>query len=384
MTSSGTPGEVANEKAARVLVIEDNEANRALAKNALEDEGYVVLLAKGGVEGLEMFQREAPDCVLLDIRMPDLDGFAVCERIRKLSHGPETPVLFLTAQRDVDTFDRAQLAGGDDFLTKPLQVGELLTRVRSAIKLRRLSAEVGEHYVLLKQQRDALLRLQLQKERLTAFVVHDLKNPVNSIDLCAQLLLRERELPPSARESSLQIRADARQLNRMILNLLDLAKADEGQLSPRPSLVDLRKLVGDTIAELAVNAQAHGVDLRSELSADRIWADEDLLRRTLTNLVENAIRYAPRGTTILVTGLRTDEGTELRVADAGSGIPPAMRDKVFDPFVQVEAGDHPVARAGRGLGLTFCKLTVLAHGGLIWIEDATPGAVFCVRLPHGP
>jgi signal transduction histidine kinase len=84
-----------------------------------------------------------------------------------------------------------------------------------------------------------------------------------------------------------------------------------------------------------------------------------------------------------VTAARLVDATELRVADAGSGIPPEMRDKIFDPFMQVESGEHQVARAGRGLGLTFCKVAVEAHGGRIWVEDGAPGAIFCVSLPHG-
>src|SRR5688572_13783582 len=148
---------------AKILVVDDNEANRLLAQNTLEDEDYSVVLARGGVEGIASFEKEQPDCVLLDVRMPDLDGFAVCERIRALPKGSETPILFLTAQRDVDTFDRALRVGATDFLTKPVQPAELVIRVQSALKLRRLSAELREHYDVLKQQRDELLRLQLQK-----------------------------------------------------------------------------------------------------------------------------------------------------------------------------------------------------------------------------
>ena len=158
-------------------------------KNTLEDEGYRVVLANGGAEAIAAFETERPDCVLLDVRMPEVDGFAVCERIRALPPAAETPILFLTALRDVDTFDRALRAGGDDFLTKPVRPTELVVRVQTALKLRRMSVELREHYDLLKQQRDDLMRLQLQKERLMAFVVHDLKNPVNSMDLHAQLLL---------------------------------------------------------------------------------------------------------------------------------------------------------------------------------------------------
>jgi signal transduction histidine kinase len=370
----------ATQKIAKVLVVDDNEANRALAQSTLEDEGYEVLLAGSGSEGLQTFVAESPDCLLLDIRMPGMDGFQVCEKVRALPQGADTPVLFLTALRDVDTFDHALRVGGDDFLTKPVRPTELVVRVQSALKLRRLRGEVREHYELLKRQRDDLLRLQLQKERLMAFVVHDLKNPVNSMDLHAQLLLREKNLPPDARDSAAQIRAEARQLTRMIVNLLDLAKADEGQLQPRRSEVALRALLDDIIAELSMTAQNRRVTLQTSVEADRVYADPDLFRRTLTNLVENAIRYAPQGSNVRVSAQRIANEVEIRVADAGGGIPPEMREKVFDPFVQVEHSDELAGRSGRGLGLTFCKRAVEAHGGRIWIEDASPGAVFCVRL----
>jgi two-component system, sensor histidine kinase and response regulator len=372
------------ETPARILVVDDNEANRSLARSTLEDEGYEVILAAGGAEGINAFRTQPPDCVLLDVRMPGIDGFGVCEQIRGDPNGSETPVIFLTALRDVDTFDHALRVGGDDFLTKPLRPAELVVRVRSALKLKRMSAELREHYGLLKHQRDDLLRLQLQKERLTAFVVHDLKNPVSAMDLHAQILLRDRELPTRAHESAGQIRLEARQLTRMILNLLDLAKADEGQLSPKLSNLKLRGLVDEVFAELGAKAQGCRVTLRSALETERIYADEDLFRRTMTNLVENAIRHAPPETSVRVTAAQFAVGTELRVADAGSGVPPEMRERVFEPFVQAGSDGHPIARDNRGLGLTFCKAAVEAHGGRIWVEDAGPGAVFCLRLPHGP
>src|SRR5262249_56334444 len=131
---------------------------------------------------------------------------------------------------DVDTFDEALRVGADDFLTKPVRPAELIARVGTALKLRQMRVELREHYELLKHQRDDLLRLQLQKERLSAFLVHDLKNPVNSMDLHAQLLLRDQGLSARSRDSAAQIRSEARQLVRMILNLLDISKADEGKL----------------------------------------------------------------------------------------------------------------------------------------------------------
>ena len=364
-----------------LLVVDDNEANRLLAQNTLEDEGYRVILAAGGAEGIAAFEREQPDCVLLDVRMPDIDGFTVCERIRRLPGGPDTPVIFLTALRDIDTFDRALRAGGDDFLTKPVRPTELVVRVQTVLKLRRLRTELHEHYALLKRQRDDVMRLQLQKERLTAFVVHDLKNPVNSMDLHAQVLLRDRTLSEAARESAAQIRTEARQLNRMILNLLDLSKADEGKLTPKRAVVALDALVAEVLLELEESARARRVKLSSELLVIRIQVDADLLRRLLANLVENAIRHAPAASVVVVRSRRAEGATELRVIDRGEGVPPEMQELVFDPFVQLEGSEIPSSRGGRGLGLSFCKLAVEAHGGRMWIEDAAPGAAFCARLP---
>ncbi len=368
--------------AARILIVDDNEANRLLAQGTLEDEGYEVLLATGGAEAIAAFEAERPDCIVLDVRMPGIDGLTACERIRAMPGGADTPILFLTALRDVDTFDRALGAGGDDFLSKPVQPTELVVRVQTALKLRRLRLELREHYELLRSQRDNLMRLHLQKERLMAFIVHDLKNPVTSMDLLAQLLLRDKGLSAHGRESASQIRTEARQLTRMILNLLDLSKADEGKLETRRSDVALRSLVDEVFAELAVKAQGGEVSLESPIGAERARVDPDLLRRMLANLVENAIRHAPPRSAVTVTAAAGAGGLTLRVADAGCGVPAEMRERIFDPFVQIESSDdHLAARAGRGLGLTFCKLAAEAHGGRIWVEEGTPGSIFCVSLP---
>jgi two-component system sensor histidine kinase/response regulator len=154
---------------AKILVVDDNEANRLLAQQTLEDEGYRVILATGGAEAVSAFTGETPDCILLDVRMPEVDGFEACRQVRALPGGEQIPIVFLTALRDVDTFDSALRAGGDDFLTKPVRLTELIVRVQTALKLRRMRVELGEQYDLLKRQRDDLMRLQLQKERLMSF-----------------------------------------------------------------------------------------------------------------------------------------------------------------------------------------------------------------------
>jgi signal transduction histidine kinase len=132
------------------------------------------------------------------------------------------------------------------------------------------------------------------------------------------------------------------------------------------------------LAGMLAHAQSAQVALRSEIATDlQLLADPDLIKRVIENLLDNAIRHAPEHSTVTITGGRAESGVELRIADAGVGIPADHRDKVFERFVQTQGS----GRSNRGLGLSFCKLAVEAHRGRIWIEEANPGAKFCLWLP---
>jgi two-component system sensor histidine kinase/response regulator len=358
-----------------VLVVDDNAENRALARATLEDEGIAVELANDGDSAIEAFAGTQPDCILLDIRMPGTDGITACERIRALPGGERVAIIFVTAQRDVETFDRALRAGGDDFMTKPLRPGELVVRVHTALRLRRVTAERGELADELKHQRDKLQRLQLQKEQLSGFLVHDLKNPVNAIELQAQRVLRNTAADERSRDAASRIHDEARALMRMITNLLDIGKADEGQLAPTRRSTDSHRLVGGVLEELNASAAAVGLRLVPDVRAAALHVDPDLMHRVLANLIENAIRHAPEGSDVRVIVEHRDGAAELRIVDAGPGVPVEARTVVFERFISGSG-----TRSNRGLGLAFCKLAVEAHGGRIWIEDASPGAMFCIRI----
>jgi two-component system sensor histidine kinase/response regulator len=345
----GTPVMAQGPAIAKVLVVDDNAANRALAKAALDDDDVPVVLAATGEEALAAFERAAPDCVLLDIQMPGMDGVSVCERIRSLPGGDRVAIVFVTAQRDVETFDRAVRAGGDDFITKPFRPSDLL------------------------------MRLQLHKEQLSAFLVHDLKNPVNTIGLLVQRILRSSTADDRSRDAAARILDETRGLLRMITNLLDIGKADEGRLAPQRAALDARALIDEVIAEQRTCATVADLELVACVEPAQLFADHDLMHRVLANLIDNAIRHAPSGSAILVGARPLAGAVELHVSDAGAGIPEPLRDRVFERFM---TGGDAATRTNRGLGLAFCKAAVEAHGGQIWVEDAEPGARFCVRIDH--
>ncbi|HEY4243234.1 MAG TPA: response regulator [Kofleriaceae bacterium] len=358
-----------------VLVVDDNAENRALAQATLEDEDIAVELVTSGVDAIDAFARAQHDCILMDIRMPGLDGIATCERIRALPGGDRVAILFVTAQRDVETFDRALRAGGDDFITKPFRPGELVVRIQTATRLRRLAAAHDALAVELKRQRDELQRLQLEKEQLSAFLVHDLKNPVHAIELNTQRILRSPTADGRARDAAQKIQQESRGLLRLITNLLDIGRADAGQLAPVRAAVDIDAVVATAADELRLRAADATVELAVRVQPRALRVDRDLVHRVLVNLVENAIRHAPEASVVRVDGHDVAGGYELRVADAGAGVPPERREAVFERFV-TDGG-----ATNRGLGLAFAKIAVEAHGGRIWIEDAAPGAVFCIYVP---
>jgi two-component system, sensor histidine kinase and response regulator len=252
-------------------------------------------------------------------------------------------------------------------------------RVQASLKVRQLTSENQDYYHIAKAQRDALIRLQLQKEQLTAFLVHDLKNPLSSLDMHAQLLVRDKSISERGQASVAAIRQEARQLMRLLTNMLEISKSESDQLTARKSPIQLTQMVSTLKPEFELRARSKNVAIDTAVEVDNLDADPDMLRRVVENLLDNAIRHAPIGSRVTLTA-RVDQGSvELRVADQGTGVPPDAREQVFERFVQAskaKSGEHSY-----GLGLAFCKLAADLHGGRIWIEDAGPGAVFCVRFP---
>lgn len=352
-----------------VLVIDDNLQNRHLAEAQLASAGYEVVLAESGEKGLERFLERTPDLVLLDVKMPGMDGFETCRRMRQLPGGNDVPIVFVTAAHDLESYQKALSCGADDFLSKPVQQTELLLRVRSLVRIRR--------------QQKALVTAQRQKEDLQALVVHDLKNPLTTILANVAFALRDARLSAEVREALDDVLGATRTMHRMVMNLLDISRSEDGALTPRLTDVNVPELLGSVVSEMTRRADEAGqrLELSASLRSPVVRADRDLLRRVVENLVDNALKYTPSGGTIRVEAEREDGRLRVSVRDQGRGIPPSQRERIFEKYAQLEQRDEPYLRTSRGLGLVFCRLAVQAHRGRIWVEDGRPGSVFIFELP---
>jgi two-component system sensor histidine kinase KdpD len=253
-----------------------------------------------------------------------------------------------------------------------------LDQVTTLIERARLQRENVRIAVL--QRTDAL------RAALLSSVSHDLRTPLTSIKAAASSLLQEDvQWDEEARHGFAQaIEREADRLNRLVENLLDMSRIEDGALRPEKEEYSLTSLISDVLSRLAPLLE--GRDVRTHLPDDLLLVDIDYLQidQVLTNLIENAVRYTPADSPIDVCAQIEGEQVVLRVADRGPGIPPADLERVFDKFYRVLHGQHPAGYPmGSGLGLAVCKGLVEAHGGRIWAELREGGGlVVSVTLPR--
>jgi len=218
---------------------------------------------------------------------------------------------------------------------------------------------------------------------LTALLIHDLKGPAAGIMMSARSRLWHADLPDADRELWGHVYAAAEVINRMVLNLLDLARSEEGVFAPRYAEVDVAKVVDQVQWLMGPLARSRGQQIEAHVmpAMPTLRADPELLRRVLQNLLDNAIRHSPPGTAVRIEVDASDGVVHLRVRDQGPGIPVELRERVFDKYARLSGAEDAF---GRGLGLAFCRAAVAAHGGRISIDDNQPrGSVFTVMLPLG-
>jgi signal transduction histidine kinase len=366
---SGTPR--------RVLVAEDDVVNAAILRDILASAGHQITWARDGEQALALIAAESPDLVVLDLMMPKVDGLGVCARLKGNLSTRHIPILVITAISDQASRFRAIEVGADDYVVKPVDRIEVITRARALLRTKALYDEV-------QAQLKSVQRLEEMKRQLVQFLVHDLQNPLTAVMANIEIAQHEdlRGNAESLGASLADAYQGARRMYELLQSLLDIEKMEEGQFQVRLEPVDITQVANDVAGVLRGSATQNNAALSVEAPASVIaTADEGLLRRILSNLVGNAIRFAPENTAVLVRVTSQDGRAIVTVSDNGPGIPRAIRSQIFEKFRQ--AGSR-VQRGGAGLGLTFCKMAIEALGGQIWIEEereGKSGATFVVTVP---
>lgn len=364
-----------------ILVVDDEPYILKSLEGLLTEKGCRVLPAGNGAQALEIAIRERPDVVLLDLMLPDLDGFEVCRRLKSEPTLRHVPVLLLTALNDVFSKVKGLDAGADDFISKPFNEGELRARVWAFLRTKRLHDQLDESYRRLKE-------LEELRDSLTHMIMHDLVAPLTAIQIGVEGVLDRlttKQPPTEANERMLRTAYDGcRRLMDMLRDVLSVSRLEEKKLPVSIETVDLAKLIDSTVGIIEPSRALAGVTIKVELSPEMgpVRCDPSLVGRVLLNLISNSIKFTPSGGTVTVAARRVEGEVELQVRDTGMGIPEEYLERIFDKFFQ--GGSAHTARKGQGLGLAFCRLAVEAHGGRIWAEsEPEKGSRFIVRLPAG-
>ena len=356
----------------RILVVDDDLMSLEMLMTILSEE-YAVLSATNGKEALELISRTVPDLILLDVVMPEMDGYELFQQIRQLPGLEELPMLFLTCMDEDACESRGLEMGAGDYITKPYNPHIVRLRVKNHLQL---AASMRAMEVAAEA-----------RMRFLSIMSHEIRTPMNGVIGMAGLLLRT-ELTPEQQQYAATIRNSGGLLLSIINNILDFSKIGAGKIELENTTFDLATLIEDTIMLMRPTALAKGLDISNQLEAPDgicICGDQTRLRQILLNLISNAVKFTERGSIIITA--RVELQTEGRVIfycnvrDTGIGIAEDRLAVLFDPFTQADSSTSRTY-GGTGLGLAICRELAELMGGSISVKSCLGlGSDFSLTLP---
>lgn len=371
-----------------ILIVDDEPMNRALLR-ALLNPIYEIQEAENGPSALDILEGHPVDLVLLDVMMPVMNGFEVC-RLIKEKGGEYLPVLLLTALDQQDQRNAGLSAGADDFLSKPVDRHELLLRVQTFVRLREQDQRIREQLdelrardELIQQQMRELQELDVIKDDLVSLMVHDLRNPLAGVMGFLGALKLDLEDERLRNDAEMALQASNR-LREILDDMLHVRMLESGTVRLHRELVQAGALVEDAIRSVWGAARARRIEIAPDIEiADlSIQGDRKLIRRAVENLLTNALKYSPTGSTVRAAVRPAGDSVEIEIADRGAGIPNELKEQLFQKFGSVESA-RGEARVGVGLGLYLVKLVATAHGGSASVRDRKHGgSAFGLLIPR--
>ncbi|MFA6540418.1 MAG: hybrid sensor histidine kinase/response regulator [Bacteroidota bacterium] len=358
----------------KILVVDDTEDNLDLLEFAMKRKPFTMLRAMSGKECLQIARKEIPDIIILDIQMPEMDGFETLKRLRAEPVTAGIPVIFLTAQRkDPQSIERGLELGAEEFLTKPIDTEELLVRTRMLLKLKKLEAE-----------------LERTKADFMAMLVHDLRSPLSGIksviEYFREIFKQNNNLSPDQYSLFETIDDSAARMLALINDILDLSKLESGNINLDKQQIDFHLIVEMVSRDFKIQFKKKEIHFEAAIPENIPMVNIDInkIGQVLMNLISNALKFVPVGGNITVTvdvPKDAPEYLQISVIDNGMGIPKEELPAIFDRYKQASSAKK-IRQKGTGLGLAVCKLLVEAHGGKISVEsEVGKSTTFSFTLP---
>jgi signal transduction histidine kinase len=370
-----------NKKKPLVLVVDDHPENLKMLGNILKENGCMLAFATNGAKALNSLKQKLPDLILLDIMMPGMNGFEVCQRLKQNVATKDIPVIFLSAKTEKKDVIHGLELGAVDYVTKPFNHKELITRVNTHLELKAAKEELKQTIEQLQQAYQAAEAANRVKNTFLANMSHELRTPLNGILGYTQLFQQDSRLSDEHQQGIRIIHRCGEYLLTLINDILELSKIEAGHLELNPNEFSLTALLDSTTDLFKMQAQQKGIAFNyQQLSPipSIVHADENRLRQILINLLSNAVKFTKHGgVTFQVAYL--DGKIRFQVEDTGIGIAPEELDHIFKPFLQIGNPNHKAQ--GTGLGLAITQQLVKLMGGELQVESTLgQGSTFSTVL----
>lgn len=369
-----------------ILVVDDNPVTRYTTSRVLRHAGYAVREATTGSGGIAEATRHPVDLIVLDIELPDIDGYAVCRAVRGLESASRVRVVYLSATFIEDTHKVEGFeAGADGFLTHPVEPAVLVATVGSLLRNRAIEIELEQLLVRERNARDDAERANRAKDDFLATLSHELRSPLTAIVGWTQVAKLKAADRPDVVAALDVIDRNARLQAQLISDLLDVSAISAGKrLVGETEPLALGDVIDRTVESHMAQAAAQAVSIERQIEPDIgfVRGDAGRLQQIVSNLLSNAIKFSSANGRVLVRLMAAGDKARIEVQDEGRGIGPAVLPRIFDRFWQEDASSRR-SHSGLGLGLSIAGHLTALHGGTIWAESEGEGrgATFIVELP---
>lgn len=364
-----------------ILIVEDVGTNIDILLGMLAKE-YSVSVALNGQMALEIVKDTNPDLILLDVMMPEMDGYEVCEALKGNSDTRDIPVIFLTALNEDADEEKGLRLGAVDYITKPFNPDIVKARVRSHLALRKAQMDLEKQRDQIENTYRELSILEQHRDDLVHMIVHDMRSQLMIIQFFFEYFNAEHVNEPSFTENFDISKQAANQLVNMASTMLDISRLESEKMPLKCRKTDINTLVEEEVRSMGSLTSHHQLSVDYSKQACISNCDPAIISRVLNNLLGNALKFTPESGKICISLDLEDRWVHFSVSDTGPGIPVECQGQVWEKFSQVENRKERILHSS-GLGLTFCKLAIEAHSGSISLESQVgQGTTFHVRLPR--
>lgn len=358
-----------------VLIVDDNPNNIQVVATSIAEYGYELGMAMSAKEAYKFLEESMPQLILLDVDMPEIDGYEVCSTLKKNPKYKDIPIIFLTVKDEKDDVVKAFDLGAVDYVVKPFNRKELISRIKTHLSLKKANDE-------LQRKNLELENAMKMKDEFLILMTHEFKTPINVIHASLQIIekIYGHELGNRLKKYLGSIKLNSFRQLRLVNNLLDITRINTEHFKINKSNVDIVFISNSIVKSVDTYAKQKGLELNFSSNVDNleIAIDEEKYERILLNLLSNAIKFTPKDKSIYVNVSQRNNKAIITVKDEGIGIPKEKQGIIFERFVQV---DNSLSRQaeGTGIGLALVKSMVNAMGGEVEVDsEFGKGSIFTV------